>query len=162
MFAAAIHYLTLFAFSVHAAMGCCAHHHHHAETDACYAVHAQDACHHENDDSKIQIEAGGHEGCCHHGQIETHGNEGDNEHQDQSPCDGSHDCDEPGCNFIAATPETLDVVSSFTWVVAYIGEQSLLSQSVLVGNNFGVQRRDQCVLPGSSRVHCILMQSWQI
>ena len=140
-------------------MGCCAHHHHHVESGECHAAAVW-----EQDLQQPEAEGcdDGHNACGHHEHNEPYEGDDGCEHPEQSPCDGSHDCDEPSCSFIAAAPETLGAVSSLTWLVAYIGERSTSIQSSVSAVALNGQRFDDIELFRGARAQCILFQSWQI
>ena len=160
VFVAVINLLTLVAFSVHAVFGCCLHHHHHPHSESCMSVHDSDKSGRDCDakaDSK-----GDQVGCCHH----QHGNldeEINDSHETESePYDGSNNCKEPRCNFIASSPKTLDVLGSISTIVAYVGNQLTVCQfSVSTSSSFLCQF-ESASPSGGARIYCALMQSWQI
>lgn len=156
MFAAVIKLLTFAAFAVHAVFGCCVHHHHHLHSDACgvaavksshsTADASDDATHHHDD------------ACCNH----EHDSQSSDEDPAHSPCDGSHDCKEPQCSFVAMPANSLDALVSPPQAKSFV--DGLLTKHQ-------PDFRDKAVLncrfeisspPVSGRARCVHLQSWQI
>ena len=175
MFVAAINILTLISFTVHAVMGCCVHHHHHLHTTGCHSSKSESAG--ENSDShdsscevkEVAAESCAH-GCCHDGSGSKNlgsdtdvfvGGEHDSLFQD-SPCNDSHDCDEPSCNFVVATPQTsVDIKAISTWVVFH-GSNLTASEFQAIARSCKRPWSRLSAPPVSFQCACALLQTWQI
>ena len=163
VFVTAINLLTLLAFSVHAVFGCCVHHQHDSHSESCHTVKQAVDCGHSHiakvDNNHDSVK---HNGCCHDEHSST-ASELSVGHESQSaPCDGSHDCKEPRCNFVAAAPETLDVLGSGSLMIAHVGDQLTFYQFSLSARS-SCQRYFEAASPHSGAlIYCALLQSWQI
>lgn len=167
MFSSLTHLLTLFAFAVHAVLGCCAHHSHvtgggccqhvlahpcdsHCDCDADHD-HAHEGCQHQHDcsdssgdlASESSIVSHGATCCC------------------DLPGDHSHSCNEARCAYVVSSLVTVDFGDS--GVVGYLDFASsigcLVSPRVCTDlpSCWPVQRGH------SSSAHlCADLQSWQI
>lgn len=163
MFAAATNLLALFAFAVHAVFGCCVHHHHHAFTMDCVAEHANDGCCHEHADDEHEHE-GTHEehSPCDHSSCSHSQNSDADEDSPSTPCDGSHDCNEPQCSF-AAPPPSNDVEGDLSSAFSVYHSDALSPTFALSVSHFLRVCRSERAMPAkSSALRCALAQSWQI
>lgn len=164
VFVTAINLLTLLAFSVHAVFGCCVHHQHDSHSESCHTVNQAAGCGHShnarvdnNHDSAKQ------EGCCHDDHGATLAEQGVGYESESEPCNGSHDCKEPRCNFVAATSETQIVLGSASLIVEHVGDQLTFCQFCLSTTSSSRLRYFEAASPHSSAlIHCALLQSWQI
>ncbi len=164
MFVAVINLLTLVAFSVHGVFGCCLHHHHpQSESESCQSVHDSVKCGDSNGANAVGDHNGvAHGECCHdrHGTAASEKSVGDE--PESVPCDGSHDCEEPRCSFVAASQNTFDVLGSISTMVAYVGNQLTVCQFSVSSSSSFLWQFESASSSGGSRIYCALMQSWQI
>lgn len=153
MFAAASNLLALIAFTVHAVFGCCVHHHHHAFEYACIAGDAPKSCCHDHGSESHDLEAE-HNDC----------SDDENRSTDspEAPCDGSHDCNEPSCSFIAASSNILTDHRVLSSTVICFGDTTTLSPMACVSYTKSSRHFDLAGPPASSSLRCAIAQSWQI
>lgn len=164
VFVPAINFLTLIAFSVHAVFGCCVHHQHDSHSELCHTVKQSAGCGHSHN-AKVDSnhDSVKHEGCCHDEHGDTASQQGVGNESESVPCNGSHDCNEPRCNFVAAAPETQDVLDSVSLMVEHVGDQLTFCQFCLPTTSSSRLRYFEAASPHSSAlIHCALLQSWQI
>ena len=119
MFEAASNLLALIAFIVHAVFGCCVHHHHHAFEYACVAVDAPKLWCHDHASESHDVEAE-HKDC-------SDKDENRSADSPEVPCDGSHDCNEPSCSFIAASSNSLTDIRVLSPIVICFGDTITLA-----------------------------------
>ncbi len=162
VFVTAINLLTLFAFSVHAVFGCCVHHQHDSHSESCHTVNQAAGCGHSHnarvDNNHDSVK---HEGCCHddHG---TFAEQGVGHESESVPCNGSHDCNEPRCNFVAAAPETQNVLGSVSLMVSHVGDQLTFCQFSLSTCSSRLRQFEAASPHYGALIYCALLQSWQI
>lgn len=164
VFVTSINLLTLLAFSVHAVFGCCVHHQHDSHSESCHTVkQAVDCGHSHNAKADNNHDSVKHEECCHNDHGTTASDEGVGHESESVPCNGSHDCDEPRCNFVAAFPVTQGVLDSVSLMVANVGDQLTFCQFCLPTTSSSRLRYFEAASPHSSAlIRCALLQSWQI
>ena len=160
MFTAAAKLIALLAFTVHAVCGCCVHHHHHVFTKACIEEHPL-------------------ESCCHNHVCVTHetplgsfafsGRVLDNKISDQThtdtpsdPCNGSHECKELSCSYMAASPYNSNDIESLTSFVVALGGWIRPTWSAPLSPSESCWQTEEAKPPTSSSLRCALAQSWQI
>jgi len=163
VFAVTIKLLTLITFTVHSVLGCCAHHQHHPHSEACHAAVESPACDHSHahpgdcgDVAESTLK-----GCFHDG-VDQGQTRGLSESSNGSTCDGSHDCQEPRCNYVSAPPETYDAMKAFSILFAYVGKDLSVCQFTASANSFLLAWLSSSSPPLGSRCCCTLFQSWQI
>ncbi len=155
MFATAANFLALIAFTVHAVFGCCVHHHHHAFTKTCYVERSSEPCSHEHDSKRYETVAE-HRGCSGHGDQNSNYT-----HSPVTPCDGTDECNEPRCSFIAATMCSLTDIQAHTSIDVCFGD-SIPKTGFACRTPFGAQSKFEAEgPPTTSSLRCAIGQSWQ-
>ena len=163
MFVTAINLLTLLAFSVHAVFGCCVHHQHDSHSESCHVMQEAVGCGHSHNAKAVNNhDSVRHEGCCDDDHGATASEQAVGHESESLPCNGSHDCDEPRCNFVAAAPETQDVLDSVSLMVAHFGDQLTFCQFCLPTTSSRLRCFEASSPHSSARNYCALLQSWQI
>ncbi|MDX1924894.1 MAG: hypothetical protein SFV81_00170 [Pirellulaceae bacterium] len=103
-----------------------------------------------------------HDHCCNHEHDSQHTDESPEECPTNSPCDGSHDCDEPQCTFVVAPLKSLDNEDFTSQWVSYVGDALSQHQFMFVAkSNIALPYRSSSP-PESGVARCAILQSWQI
>ena len=163
MFAVTIKLLTLITFTVHAVLGCCAHHQHHPHSESCHASVESSTCDHSHAHPGDcgDVAESTQKGCCHDGvnqvQIQRM-----SESSNGSPCDGSHDCQQPRCNYVSAPTATFDAVKAFSGPFAFADKDLTVCQLTASANSSLLAWLSSSSPPLGSRCCCTFLQSWQI
>jgi hypothetical protein len=153
VFAVSVKIFTLTTFAVHAMIGCCMHHHHH--------VHAESSSGFTSS-SDVNVNQNKHEhSCCNHEQVPQDHDDLADDCPTEAPCDGSHDCNEPHCTFVAAPPESLDsLVSTSQWTC--FASEVIAQQQIIFAIKSALAGRSGFSEPlESGCAHCAQLQSWQ-